>query len=403
MLIAAVATDGDTSSSLAPPGGEGWTEININDYSGEVTLGAWWKLAEASESASHQFTWTGAEQAYGWMMQFTGHDSSDPIDVYSAGGQSSSTPTSPAVTTTVSNCMIVRLGAFDDDDITEDDPGLSGHTAITMDESGSSGSSAVAILGSWTSGITHAAESGSNRTLLFVAHAEHNGYVSLSSVRYGGQSMTKAIDYNAGTFSAQAYVAVYVLDEADIDAAIGNTFSPNWSTTPLEYSYSSVFLSNVNQTTPVGATAENGTASSTPNPITTTALSTDAGDMVIVAATAGNTGDYAVDNGFTEGIENDMATSVGVAGYKSATGADETPRVTYSGAYLNRQVIVGLVVQAGGGVGSTVSGGAGYVIQSSSGSSGTSTFSLGSSNEAQMLTIAIAPGSGSACAESIRP
>jgi hypothetical protein len=32
--------------------------------------------------------------------------------------------------------MIVRIGGFDDDDITVDDPGLSGHTPITMDKSG---------------------------------------------------------------------------------------------------------------------------------------------------------------------------------------------------------------------------------------------------------------------------
>ena len=31
--------------------------------------------------------------------------------------------------------MILRLGAFNDDDIIIDNPGLSGHTAITMDES----------------------------------------------------------------------------------------------------------------------------------------------------------------------------------------------------------------------------------------------------------------------------
>jgi prepilin-type N-terminal cleavage/methylation domain-containing protein len=135
LLIAAVATDGDTSSSLAPPDGEGWTEIDITAYSSDVTLGAWWKNADASESATHEFTWTGDEQAYGWMMRFTGHDTSDPIDYWAGNSGTSSTPASPAVTTTNEYTIVLRLGAFDDNDITENAPGLASHTAITMDTS----------------------------------------------------------------------------------------------------------------------------------------------------------------------------------------------------------------------------------------------------------------------------
>jgi hypothetical protein len=172
LLIAAVATDGDTSSSLAPPGGEGWTEIYTGDYSNDVTLGAWWKLADASESSSHQFTWSSDEQAYAWMMRFTGHKTSNPINDYSTSGESSSTPTSPEVTTTLDYCLILRLGAFDDDDITEDAPGLSGHTAITMDKSGSSGTEG--LVGYWNmdewSGTTAADSSGNNNdgTLMYM-------------------------------------------------------------------------------------------------------------------------------------------------------------------------------------------------------------------------------------------
>jgi type II secretory pathway pseudopilin PulG len=205
--------------------------------------------------------------------------------------------------------------------------------------------STVSILGSWTSGLTHTAEAGSNRLLILTAHVEEGGAINLNSVTYGGQSMTKVIDEITGT-TTRAYVATYILKETGIAAASGNTFIPNWSTTPDNVSYSSVFLSNVNQTTPVGATAHNGTAGSSPNPITTSSLSTANGDMVIVAATCGNTGDYTVNNGFTEAVELDMASSTGVAGYKTAIGSNETPSVTHSGP--NRQVIIGMVVQSGG-------------------------------------------------------
>jgi len=137
LLIAAVAVDGNVSGSLAPPGGEGWNEIDIDDRSNQVTLGVWWKVAGAAESASHRFTWSSNQEAYGFIMRFSGQHVLSPINDYSTYGRNSSSPRSPAVTTTVANAMIVRIGGFDDDDINVGNPGLAGHTAITMDESGS--------------------------------------------------------------------------------------------------------------------------------------------------------------------------------------------------------------------------------------------------------------------------
>jgi len=72
-------------------------------------------------------------------MRFTGHDTTSTIDDTAVGGGKSGTPVSPAVTTTVANALILRIGGFKDDDITVDAPGLSGHTAITMDYSKSGG------------------------------------------------------------------------------------------------------------------------------------------------------------------------------------------------------------------------------------------------------------------------
>ena len=171
LLIAAIATDEDTSATLSAP--SGWTSINSpGSYSSAVTLGAWWRIATATEPASYTFTWAGGQQAYGWMMRFTGNNSTSPINgTPSVWGGSSSTPTSPAVTTTVDNCLILRLGAFDGNDVNTlpepGNPGLSGHTAITMETSGASGS-----VGCWnldeTSGLTAADSSGAgnNGTLV---------------------------------------------------------------------------------------------------------------------------------------------------------------------------------------------------------------------------------------------
>jgi hypothetical protein len=164
--------------------------------------------------------------------------------------------------------------------------------------------------------------------------------------------MTKVIDrIVSSTNGTRAYVSAYLLNEAGIAAATGNAFTPAWSATPSTVGYASVFLGNVNQTTPVGTNDSNGTGTSTPNPIKTIPLSTGDGDMVIVGATCGKEGAgdvYTVNNGFTEGIEQVVnSTATCVTGHKSATGADETPSVTHNNS-PNRQVIIGFVVQAAG-------------------------------------------------------
>ena len=156
--------------------------------------------------------------------------------------------------------------------------------------------------------------------------------------------MTPIVSRSTGGTSYQAYTAAYILNEAGVAAATSGTFNPTWSTTPENVSYASVFLANVDQTTLIGATASNSTTSSTPNPITTAALDTNNGDMVIDAAVCGNSGDYTLLNGFTEALEHDMGSSTGSDGYKSATGAAETPSAQHSN--VNRQCIIGFVVQA---------------------------------------------------------
>jgi O-glycosyl hydrolase len=205
----------------------------------------------------------------------------------------------------------------------------------------------IEILGSWISHTTnpaHAKESGYNRALIFFAFAEKTSTYTLNSVTYGGRTMTKILDAAGGT-TTHAYVAAYILNDANIEAATNTTFVPSWSTTPSEVSYESVFLSNVNQTTPIGASDGNAQSTTTPLTISTDPLATTDGDMVFVGATSGNTINYTVNSGFTEALENDMASSTGTAGYKSATGATETPSVTSSGN-VNRQAIIGFVIEA---------------------------------------------------------
>ncbi len=134
LLIAAVVTDDNNSSSLAAPAG--WNLVHVADSSGQVTFGVWWKLAGASEGSSYTFTWSQkGKKTYGWIMRFTGHDPVTPINTTANTSGSSAAPPSPSVTTTVNNTLILRLGGFDNGNITVGDPGLSGHTAINMNYS----------------------------------------------------------------------------------------------------------------------------------------------------------------------------------------------------------------------------------------------------------------------------
>lgn len=139
LLVAAMAVDADTTA-LSPPSGEGWTQIAKRSHNEtNLAFGVWWKIASASEPATHDFSKPASEHTYAWIMRFTGHDQANPIDdssIYENDSRSD-TPLSPAVTTSADDTLILRLGGFDDDDIFIDDPGLADHTAITMDETNS--------------------------------------------------------------------------------------------------------------------------------------------------------------------------------------------------------------------------------------------------------------------------
>jgi type II secretory pathway pseudopilin PulG len=238
--------------------------------------------------------------------------------------------------------------------------------SITLSTSGSA--DAVNILGSWVAGLTHTVETGTDRALVFTAHAERGGTTSLTSVTYGGQAMTKVVEVVNSSGTTRTYTAAFILDEAGIAAATTSTFNTTWSITPTSAGYASVFLQNVNQTTLTGATASNQVASG--RTITTSALSTDDGDMVIVASTCSSTGSYTVNNGFTEPLELTITNADGVVGYKVATGADETPSVRHS-TNNSRKSLIGFVAK----VNAAISGIGGNLLIAAIATDGSTTIS----------------------------
>jgi hypothetical protein len=106
----------------------------------KVTVGVWAKLASASESPEHTFTWGSDEEGYGWIMRFENYDPSNPLDAMEVlSGGKDYTPPSPSVTTSVINTMILRIGGFNGDKITVDDAGIDGYATITMNKGGGKG------------------------------------------------------------------------------------------------------------------------------------------------------------------------------------------------------------------------------------------------------------------------
>lgn len=330
LLIAAVAADGDVSSSIAAPMGHGWTLIDRSANGNAVTLGAWWKIAGSSEPANHTFTWTGNRQAYGWMMRFTGQDPSNPINVFAASGQSSSSPTSPAVTTTAGDCIILRLGAFDDGDITIDDPGLSSHTAITMDKA---------------------------ESILF-----EDGFESNFN-KWNDNGVT------------------------DWDRTTGQKYSGSYSATADRYA-NNLTSDNINTSAYSSFTIE----------FRFRDRNIDNDDDVYLQLYDGSH----YDNYFELGNSAEDTWNFYTATISDGQYRKSNFRIRFDAEGMNNSSedlwIDDVKVLIGG-----VSGGAGYVKQSAAGSSGTSAFSLDSSNEARMLTIAIAPVNIEDCDGEISP
>ena len=199
----------------------------------------------------------------------------------------------------------------------------------------------VDVIGSWLTGTAHTKESGTNRALVFVAHAEsNNGSSSLTGVSYGGQTMTKIIDKIIGSSSNRAYVAAFILNEAGITAATSATFTPTWTSQPSSITYTSAFLQDVNQTTLLGAIASNGVTSS--SSISTSSLAAGNGDMVIEDATSSGAGTYTVPADWIKDVDLGTTSYDGMDGHKSATGVSETPSVSQASG---NHVLIGFVVK----------------------------------------------------------
>lgn len=217
----------------------------------------------------------------------------------------------------------------------------SGNASVTV----TSISLPVELLDAWTIGTSHIQTSGPNRSLVVLVHGEHNSLnMSVATVTYGGQTMTKVIEKNQGA-AARSYVAAFVLNDAGVTAAADNNIAVTWSQPPEtgKSDVLSVLLKNVNQSTMTGASAAGGNDNATSASVSS-ALTTNSGDMAIVGGTGAFQGTFNVGTGYTKGIETTTSTwGDAISGQKSATGINETPSVTISASM--RLAVIGFVVK----------------------------------------------------------
>lgn len=134
-LLAILATDG-SGESLQAPGAE-WVRGSAN-VSNTMTLRYFWKTATQADvdATDYTFTWGSDEGAVLGMARLSGCDTSGVVvDIMGVATGSSTTPTCPSVTTTVDDCLILRMFGADDDDITTDTGYPGGTTGVYVRES----------------------------------------------------------------------------------------------------------------------------------------------------------------------------------------------------------------------------------------------------------------------------
>jgi hypothetical protein len=280
---------------------------------------------------------------------------------------------------------------------------LTNATTITIDRTTSG--IPVAATDSWTTGLTHSAGAGSNRLLVFAVGYENSSDTLVSAVSYGTQSLTRIDGTVATSSGVYDRVELWYLKEANIAAASSTTFSVTWGgSAPSAPMYAAITYGGVDQTTPIAANSTNSTASSSPNPLTTSVTVTDR-EIAVSAAIAGNSGSYTWGNSWTEGTDqtSGSTTNMSTADHANTSSGTDTASATHSGP--NRQAIVAAALTPAA-VTSTLPEIAWQAVELKDGStvqSGSASFSAGTSQvvtslgQAVNTNYAIAFGSAQAC------
>jgi hypothetical protein len=200
----------------------------------------------------------------------------------------------------------------------------------------------MARVAAWTTGLTHTVGAGNDRLLVFMVGYENGTDTLVSTVKYGGQTLTRI---NGVVVGSADRIELWYLKEAGIVAATNTTFVVTWGgAAPSVPHYAATTIQNVDQTTPVVASAVNSTNASTPNPLPI-AVSVTSDGMAVAAAISGNTGSFTWNNGWTEGTDQSLTSSTSTsADHFEAANGTATASATHTNQNTQAIVVVSLSV-----------------------------------------------------------
>ena len=119
LYIAQIAMDGDEAFSSTP---SGWTEIENwyydGYYSNDVRFATYWKIGD-SEPATYRWSCGTQRSWVGAIYRISGFDPNNPIDISSVSRSYSSNPRAPSLTTTLDQCLILRMFGANDNNYYE--------------------------------------------------------------------------------------------------------------------------------------------------------------------------------------------------------------------------------------------------------------------------------------------
>ncbi|MFZ1575342.1 MAG: hypothetical protein WAT36_08940, partial [Chromatiaceae bacterium] len=116
LLLATISVRGNTT--ITPP--TGWQQIQSTNNGTSETLGVFYRVAVASDiiATSYTFALGATVGAAGAILRYTGADPKFPIDISAIVTGTSTAPTAPAVTTTLSDTRVVRIAGIGDNTLT---------------------------------------------------------------------------------------------------------------------------------------------------------------------------------------------------------------------------------------------------------------------------------------------
>jgi hypothetical protein len=111
LLLANIAINGGSPASVTAP--SGWTQVLRADNDTNVSLISYYKVAGASEPSNYTWTIDTQTRAEGGITQYSGVDTSNPIDIAAGNFGRGKIATTSLITTSFANEEVVDSFAFD--------------------------------------------------------------------------------------------------------------------------------------------------------------------------------------------------------------------------------------------------------------------------------------------------